>query len=282
MPPGSTSKLHQFSCGHCGYDLRGTTPGRPCPECGTISQTDVDAYTGFDHSSRRIVYGYGWRVPLLALLVIIGAPVVFVVMANAVDSDLGLPFAFGFIGLAFGILLVPRWKDGTAEIHCLHATDRICRLVRWGSFGWVLLFGYLLLDSPNLPQALHTVLLILGATQFLFAFVVLQRLSNWMNQRFCVETFGFLQFGVVVVILGFVASLIVELIFPVGGSVAEVLFVALILVVVLGCLGLVVALLDLSKTAIFHILHYHQNKAIEQRRLERLREERARHQTGGR
>ncbi|MAJ46708.1 MAG: hypothetical protein CBC35_05295 [Planctomycetes bacterium TMED75] len=275
MTSGPTSTVHQFSCGHCGYDLRGTPIGRPCPECGRRSQTDVNAYTPFDHSSRRIVLAYGWRIPLLTLLVLLGAPATYVLIQRSLNQVPGLPFAFGFIGVAFSLLLVPAWKDGVTALHQLHARDPACRLVRWGCLSWLVLF-VLYLVYPTMPSALLSLVLIPCSLQFLFAFFVLERLSGWMAESRGIEIFRFLQFGIVLVVFGFMASLVVELLFPSGGSVAWIIFGSLTLFVVLSCLGMLLGLLELSKTALFHILHYHENQGIEQRRAERDQDQDAR------
>ncbi|MEE2680847.1 MAG: hypothetical protein VX641_00575 [Planctomycetota bacterium] len=282
MSETPSTQVSTFKCGHCGYDLRATGIGSPCPECGTLVQSEADAHAPFDHASYRIVVGYGWRLPLMTFVAIIVAPIGCILLTNLVPRISAFAFSCSLIGITFSLLLAPRWKERVAIHHRLQAGDPVCRLVRWGALVWVGLslvvyfqwassLNDMLLMLMLIPTSLHTMLM----------FLIVERIARWMSVDGVVQCARFVQGACVVLAAIWFLSIIAQLIFIGVTSGAPSLIGQLLRVLVLFVMGGVViswiSLLWLAKSAVFNILHYHENLGIEQRRLDRMREERRRH-----
>ena len=278
MSPASDTQLTTFLCGHCGYDLRATSIGSPCPECGSLVESEPDFHAPFDHASYRIVIAYGWRVPVMALVALIVAPIACILLTHLVPRITALTFACSLIGISFGFLLVPRWRERITVHHRLHAGDPVCRTVRWGALVWVLLSLVVYFKLWSIPDDMPLmVILIATSLQVMLMFIVLERIARWMSVDGVVQCARFVQAACAALVLIWLILMVSQLVF-IGTSsrgpsfVGEVLgFFALL--VMGGVLVSFVTLLWLAKTAVFNILHYHENRGIEERRLERMRDE---------
>ena len=280
MSQSPATQVTSFACGHCGYDLRATSIGSPCPECGRLVQSEPDAHAPFDHVSYRIVLGYGWRIPMMAALALIVAPIACILLTHLVPRTTALTFAFSLIGISFSLLLVPRWRERVTIHHRLHAGDPVCRIIRWGALVWVVLSLAVYFKRWSIPDDMPLMVILIAASlQVMLMFIVLERIARWMSVDGVVQCARFVQAACAALVLIWLILMVSQLVF-IGTSsrgpsfVGEVLgFFALL--VMGGVIVSFVTLLWLAKTAVFNILHYHENRGIEERRLERMRDERA-------
>ena len=80
--PQTSSSSTSPSCEECGYDLRASEPGRPCPECGRVP----------DSRATLVPAGAVWTVAVtagLALLLLITLYGVTSVLVQRSDSAIG-------------------------------------------------------------------------------------------------------------------------------------------------------------------------------------------------
>ena len=280
MSPASDTQLTTFLCGHCGYDLRATSIGSPCPECGSLVESEPDFHAPFDHASYRIVIAYGWRVPVMAVVALIVAPIACILLTHLVPRITAFTFACSLVGISFGFLLVPRWRERITVHHRLHAGDPVCRTVRWGVLVWVLLSLVVYFNVWSIPSDIPLMIILVATSlQMMLMFVVLERIARWMSIDGVVQCARFVQAACAALALIWLLSIGAQLVFigasPSAPSFIDQLFNFLILFVIGGVLVSFITLLWLAKTAVFNILHYHENRGIEERRLERMRDERA-------
>jgi len=280
MAQTSTTQVSTFKCDRCGYDLRATAIGSSCPECGTLVRDEPDVHSPFDHASQRIVVGYGWRVPLLAFLALVVAPIGCIALTHLVPRPTAFAFACSLTGIAFSLLIAPRWRERITVHHRLNANDPVCRLVRWGGLVWV---GLSLVVHFKWASALDDTLLMLvlifASLHMMLVFVVVERVARWMQVDGVVQCAKFVQAACVALAAIWLVSIIVQLLF-IGTTAKTPSFTGQLLhLLILFVMGSVVvswiSLFWLAKTSLFNILHHHENRGIEQRRLERLRDERS-------
>ena len=279
MSPTTTPSMDSSACGHCGYDLRGTPVGVACPECGRLVESEPDAHAPFDLAGRRIVFGYGWRIPAMAVIALIIAPVACVLFTHLVPRVTAFTFACSLVAVCFGLFLVPRWKDRIAVHHRLQADDLVCRLVRWGFPIWLLLSLFVYQDVLPAGNDFLVNLMVIAATlHTMLFFVIIERIAQWMAVDGVVQSARFAQSVSVVLVLTWIILLLAQLFIglaPRGSSMVSQVAYVLILIFIAAVVVMWFTLVWLAKTALFNILHYHENREIEKRRLERLRAERA-------
>ena len=280
MAQTPATQVSTFRCGRCGYDLRATAIGSSCPECGTLVQDEPDVHSPFDHASHRIVLGYGWRIPLLAFLALVVAPIGCIVLTHLVPRPTAFTFACSLIGIAFSLLLTPHWRERITIHHCLNAGDPVCRLVRWGGLAWVCLSLVIYFQwASGLNDTILMLILIATSLHMTLVFVVVERIARWMQVDGVVQCAKFVQAACVALAAIWLVSIVVHLLF-IGAPANTPSFIGQLLhYLILFVMGAVVvswiSLFWLAKTSLFNILHYHENRGIEERRLERLRDERA-------